>query len=108
MTIVGHMTNAIGSTGIVPMWDVTDRIRKAREVAGLKQSELAAELGMSRTVIAAVEQGVRAPRRGELIAISFATGVSLEWLENSETPAPEGPGGGSECAIRDLNPEPTD
>ena len=75
----------------------------AREFAGLKQTDLANELGMSRSVLASIEQGVREPRRGEVIAIAFATGVDLHWLETGETPV-ENPDGGD--AVRHQGIEP--
>ena len=104
MSIVGHMTKAIDMTGVIPQWAITDRIRKAREHAGYKQSELATELGISRTVMASIEQGVREPRRGELIAISFATGVDLEWLETGKTPVDPKTDGGNDVRHQGLEP----
>ena len=102
------MTTSINGAGIVPNWTVADRARKAREYADLTQGELADRLGMARTSLARVEQGKAEPRRTTLIGISFATGVSLEWLENGETPGGGEPTGGEVCAIRESNPEPTD
>ena len=98
------MTTAHGPRGAIPEIGIRHRIGIAREFAGLKQTELASELGMSRSVLASIEQGVREPRRGEVIAIAFATGVDLNWLENGETPAGEGPGGGE--AVRHQGIEP--
>ena len=103
-----HMTTSIGTTGIVPTIDVRHRIAIARDYAGIKQSELAEQLGMSRSTLASIEQGVRKPRRGEIIAIAFATGVDLTWLETGKTPGGDMPTEGEECAIRESNPEPTD
>lgn len=59
---------------------------------------------MARTSLARIEQGKSTPRRTTLIAISFATGVSLEWLENGETPAPDSPGGGDVVRHQGLEP----
>ena len=87
------MTTALNS-GNVPQWTVADRLRKAREVAGFSQAELSRETGFSRATIGNAEQAVRPPRRSLLIAVSFATGISLDWLENGETPTgPETDGG---------------
>ena len=102
------MTHFLDTNGIVPNWTVGDRVQKARNVAGFDQGAVAKEIGMSRSGIARIEQGLSSPRRTSLISIAYATGVNLDWLENGETPAPGGPGGGSECAIRESNPEPTD
>lgn len=102
--IICHMTKALGSNGIVPTIEIRHRIGIAREVAGMKQVDLARELGMSRSTLAGIEQGTRKPRRGEVIAIAFATGVSLDWLETGETPAGDNPDGGS--AVRHQGIEP--
>ncbi|MGQ7160999.1 helix-turn-helix domain-containing protein [Corynebacterium diphtheriae] len=94
--------------GRIPVLSLQGRIRLARETAGLNQPQLAELIGISRATLANVEQGNREPRRGEIIAIAFATDVNLTWLETGKAPAENEPGGGGECAIRDLNPEPTD
>lgn len=98
------MTTSIQLGGQVPNWTIADRVRKAREFAGLKQLELAESVGMARTSLARIEQGKSSPRRTTLIAISFATGVSLEWLENGETPAPDSPGGGDVVRHQGIEP----
>lgn len=98
------MTTSIQLGGQVPNWTIADRVRKAREFAGLKQLELAESVGMARTSLARIEQGKSSPRRTTLIAISFATGVSLEWLENGETPAPDNPGGGEVVRHQGIEP----
>ena len=98
------MTTSIQLGGQVPNWTIADRVRKAREFAGLKQLELAESVGMARTSLARIEQGKSTPRRTTLIAISFATGVSLEWLENGETPAPDSPGGGDVVRHQGIEP----
>lgn len=98
------MTNAITIAGMVPEWTVADRVRKARESAGLKQGELADQVGMSRGGIARIEQGKGEPRRTTLIAVAFATGVSLQWLETGETPAGDSPDGGSVVRHQGLEP----
>ncbi len=97
------MTRATGAKGAIPEVGVRHRVAIAREYAGMKQAELANELGMSRSVLASIEQGVREPRRGEVIAIAFATGVDLDWLENGETPA-GGPGGGDVVRHQGIEP----
>ena len=106
--IVSTMTKAINVKGQIPEWRVQDRLKRAREHAGLSQVELAQLIGVSRATLGNAEQGVRDLKRPALIAISFATGVSLEWLETGETPGGDMPTGGEECAIRESNPEPTD
>lgn len=98
------MTTSIQLGGQVPDWTIADRVRKAREFAGLKQLELAESVGMARTSLARIEQGKSEPRRPTLIAIAFATGVSLEWLEHGETPAGPGPSGGDVVRHQGIEP----
>jgi len=90
--------------GKVPNWTIADRVRKAREFSGLKQLDLAERVGMARTSLARIEQGKSEPRRTTLIAIAFATGVSLDWLEYGETPAPDNPGGGEVVRHQGIEP----
>lgn len=92
--------------GVVPVWTLSDKLRKARETAGLSQTVLAEVTGMSRRTISAYETGDGRPRRPQLIAWAMATGVPLSWLE--DTPSrPHGPAGG-ECPEQDSNLQPTD
>lgn len=102
------MTTSVNTGGNIPAWELQDRIARARRHAGLDQGELAAIAGLSRKSISNYEIGKSVPRRAALIAIAFATGVDLNWLENGKTPAGDHPGGGSKWAIRDSNPEPAD
>jgi transcriptional regulator with XRE-family HTH domain len=64
----------------VPEFTVADRLRKARETAGLDQSEFAARAEISRTTIINYEHGRRVPRAVYLRAWSIASGVDLRWL----------------------------
>lgn len=98
------MTTSIQMGGKVPNWTIADRVRKAREFSGLKQLDLAESVGMARTSLARIEQGKSEPRRTTLIAIAFATGVSLDWLEYGETPAPDNPGGGEVVRHQGIEP----
>lgn len=59
---------------------------------------------MARTSLARIEQGKTEPRRTTLIAIAFATGVDLDWLQNGETPTGDNPGGGEEVRHQGLEP----
>jgi transcriptional regulator with XRE-family HTH domain len=82
------MTTSINMPGAVPQFTVSDRVRKAREYAGMQQGELAAAAGMARSGVARIESGKGGrPRRSSLIAIAFATGVNLAWLETGKPPA---------------------
>ncbi len=79
----------------VPAFIAGDRLRKAREVAHLTQSELAARIGVHRDSIMRAE-GTDSPKYTIIAAYALATGVDFEWLQTGE------------CTPRDLNPEPTD
>ena len=101
---VAHMTTSINFKGFVPTWDIHDRLAKARRAAGFEQSELAEITGISRRTLSRYETGLSEPKRANLIAISFATGVSLDWLENGEIPAGDNPGGGKVVRHQGLEP----
>ena len=103
--MIGHMTTSTHMAGAVPHFTVADRVRKAREYAGMQQTELANAAGMARSGVARIESGKGGtPRRSSLIAIAFATGVDLTWLETGETPDPDNPVGGSEVRHQGLEP----
>ena len=93
----------------VPTFDLSDRLRKARESAGFDQVQLSEQIGISRTSISAAERGSTKPRKAVLIAWAFATRVPFEWLmtgsTNNETPDPDGPGG--ELLRLDSNQQPS-
>jgi transcriptional regulator with XRE-family HTH domain len=72
--------------GAAPEFTLTDRLRKAREHGGLDQAELAGLMGMSERSIRNYESGRSTPRRPQLIAWAFATGVALDWLEGDVRP----------------------
>jgi len=78
--------------GVIPQWTIADRLRKAREQAGLEQASLALELGVAKNTVSNYERGNVAPRRPVLVAWAMATGVSLDWL----------------CPRQDSNLQPTD
>lgn len=108
MSKLAHMTIQRVTGGNVPSWELQDRIARARRYAGLEQAELAEKAGLSRKSISNYEIGKTSPRRSGLIAIAFATGVSLEWLETGNAPIDPGTNGGSEWGHRGLNPGPMD
>ena len=66
--------------GTVPEWTLADRLRKAREHAGLKQTELAALTGISRASIVNYESGRSVPSRPVMLSWAFTCGVDLAWL----------------------------
>jgi transcriptional regulator with XRE-family HTH domain len=64
----------------IPVWTLGDRIRKAREVAGLEQQDLADALYMSRAAVSAWENGHSKPAARKLAVIATVTGVPASWL----------------------------
>ena len=57
-----------------------DRLRQARERAGVSQRELARRLNVSQQSIAQHELGQRQPRPERLRALAVALGVSCDYL----------------------------
>lgn len=92
------------SQGLIPEWTMADRLRKARELTGLDQSEFAERCGISRQAIGNYESGRRAPRGLYLRAWSEATGVPIEWLETGKAPVMNDEG--DESRLSDLNRRP--
>lgn len=89
------MTVQPGEAG-VPAWTIGDYLRKAREHAGLEQTELASDLGISRQTVTNYERGHVQPRKAVVMAWAMRTGVPVEWILNGESPRPDrGPDGGS-------------
>ena len=65
-----------------PHWTLGDRLRKAREFAGLEQGELAARIGISRSTVSNYElgRGQRPPKLIVLRAWAHESGVPFDWL----------------------------
>ena len=70
----------MATTDTIPDWTLSDRIRKAREYAGLEQEDLAALMYMGRSTVSNWENGVNAPHRLKLEKLAEVCGVSFEWL----------------------------
>lgn len=68
-----------------PTWTFQDRLRKAREHAGLTQGALAEILGVAAGTIQRWEKGALNPRPKALEALAEATGVPLEWFYQDDT-----------------------
>lgn len=69
----------------LPTWTLQDRIRKAREHAGLKQEELAQAIGSTRQTLGRWENGSHTPTEKNLAALAEATGVPMEWFYQDDT-----------------------
>lgn len=67
--------------GLIPVWSVGDRLRKAREMARIGVTEMAERLGRERNTISRWE---RSPVAQTMVIrlYSIETGVSAEWIEH--------------------------
>ena len=93
----------------VPQWTIGDRLRKAREEAGIDVESFARDLGVSRNTVTNYERGHVSPRRPVLVLWAMRTRVPLMWLETGEAPSPTGDGASASLYTPwDSNPEPTD
>lgn len=66
----------------IPQWTLGDRLRKAREHAGMDQEELALRIGVSRGTVSNYEigRGTRPPKVVVLRAWARECGVPYEWI----------------------------
>jgi transcriptional regulator with XRE-family HTH domain len=78
--------------GLVPVWTMGDRLRKARAMAGLNTRDFAVKIGISHGSITNAENDRVTVRPITLNAWALATGVSREWLETGDG-SPDGPDG---------------
>lgn len=69
-------------TGVI---NIAERLKAAREEAGLNQPQLAAAAGVSQGTIGNIESGARRNPR-ELLSIAKAVGVHPEWLKSGRGP----------------------
>jgi transcriptional regulator with XRE-family HTH domain len=74
------------------------RIERARTAAGLSQRTLADKAGISQPTLSRVVSGQRTAKMPELVAIAWATGVTVAELAGAGTVA-----GRVECAARATN-----
>lgn len=91
------MTAEMILDGVIPEWTTGDRLRKAREFAGLSQSQMAEQIGISRGSVGHYESGRYTPSRPVFIAWALRTGVELAWLVGESMP--DGPPAASRADI---------
>lgn len=73
------------SPGVALEFTLGDRLRKAREHAGLEIQQLAEAVDVHRQSVTRYETDQSVPKRGTVLLWSMATGVSVQWLETGET-----------------------
>lgn len=69
----------------IPQWTVGDRLRKARETAGIGVEEIAARLGRNRNSVTRYERS-RTVDINLVRSYSALTGTPLEWLLTGHGP----------------------
>lgn len=74
----------INDISVVPEWTLTDRLRKAREHAGLTQRALADGLGVTVQTVSRAERGEGITHR-TLTQWAAVTDVPLDWLNAGRT-----------------------
>ena len=57
-----------------------ERLRRAREVRGLTQAQLAAKIQRTYSVISSLERGVQVPSADQIVKLCDALDVSAGWL----------------------------
>lgn len=70
----------------IPTWTLQDRIRKAREHAGLKQAALAEMIPVARNTLSRWESGAFKPSGDDLDRLAEITAVDRAWLETGIEP----------------------
>lgn len=73
-----------------PYKAVGERLKAAREGAGLTQQELAAKVELSQKQISVLEGGLQLPMAGKLPTIVRVVGGSVDWLLTGSGKAPRG------------------
>lgn len=81
------MTQTALAGGVVPEWDLADRLTKALRYSGLGVSDMATQLGVSRESVGRWINGRNAPKRAAVVAWASITGCDLYWLENGQDPS---------------------
>jgi SOS-response transcriptional repressor LexA len=90
--ILNHERDKYATTNVIDFSDsitvvinIAERLKAAREIAGLTQEQVAAAAGISQGTVANIESGIRkAPR--ELMAIARSVNVHPEWLKSGRGP----------------------
>ena len=91
---------------MVPQWTVADRLRKAREITGMTQTDFGSLMYLTRKQVGNVETGVTKAGKELLIKWAMASNVDLEWLKTGEG-SPDGPPPGALLPDLDSNQEPS-
>lgn len=63
-----------------PTWTLSERLRRARLLAGLEQKDVAAALGVNRATVSLWETGKTEPSASNFVRWAQLTGQPIEWL----------------------------
>ncbi|MEK7656057.1 MAG: helix-turn-helix domain-containing protein [Patescibacteria group bacterium] len=69
---------------VIPQKALGERIQKLRQEHGYSQEQLATQIGVSRQAIGQIEKGERSIGALEIVALSKALGVSVDWIVQTE------------------------
>src|SRR5437762_3640819 len=65
-------------------YSLSKRLAEVRDLANLSQTDLAKRLGISSSLVSHWESGIRVPSESQVMELSRALGVSLDYLLNAE------------------------
>jgi transcriptional regulator with XRE-family HTH domain len=82
---------------------LADRLRMARDMAGLSQAQVAEMLDLHRPAISEIEAGRRKVSADELTKLSKIYGISVSWLTQAENEATDEYQDRVELAARELS-----
>lgn len=70
----------------IPQWNLSDRMRKARESADMEQKEVAELIGVSHQAISTWENGRRNPSSKSVTKFAKVVNVDIRWLLGFDVP----------------------
>lgn len=79
----------------IPVFELRDRLAKARTTAGLTQAELAEKVHVTRATLNRYETGQREAPPAFVEAVAKATNVPLEWFYQDDDAQPPAPPAGN-------------
>jgi transcriptional regulator with XRE-family HTH domain len=82
---------------------IAERLRKAREYAGLSQTQAANQLKLHRPTVSEIEAGRRKVNAEELVAFADLYDVSVTWIIGEDVASMENSTDRIELAARELS-----
>ena len=73
----------------IPTWTIGDRLRKARNTAGIGVADMAGRLGVNAKSITRWERAQDGAPRRTVLAYAHETNVPVEWLDGADADDPE-------------------